>query len=332
MFEMFALPLSPGELLKRALKETNDDDCLGLAAQLAYYFFLALFPAILFVLALASFFPLTDLIQAIVRTLGPFAPPDVIRFLEEQLRRIADTNSGGLLTLGILGAVWSSSAAVVSIVNALNRAYDIEEGRPWWKVRLVAIGLTIALAVLILASFTLVVVGPALAERVADMFGLGAAFEWSWKIAQWPLAFFMASTAVGLVYHFAPDADQEWVWMSPGALVGTLLWLLASLGFRFFALNFTDYNAMYGAVGGVVVLMLWFYISGLAILVGAELNAEIEHASPYGKPGARLPGERRKIGVAALRAHKEQHEPRRRRPLPAADARPLRRGDHPYFF
>ena len=294
MLPAFDVPLSWGELLKRTAKETSEDDCLGLAAQLAYYFFLALFPAVLFLLAVASFFPLTNFTDDVIRVLRPIAPADVLGFLEGQLSRISNADSGGILTIGILGAIWSSSAAVVAIVGSLNRAYDIDEGRPWWQVRLTAIGLTVALAVLILTSFTLIVAGPTLAERLAASFGFGAVFEWTWKILQWPLAFFLVSSAVGLVYYFAPDAEQDWAWITPGAVVGTLLWVIASLLFKFYVANFADYTATYGAVGGVIVLLLWFYISGLAILIGAELNAEIEHASPHGKdPGEKVPGQKR---------------------------------------
>jgi len=307
MLAAFDIPLSWSELVKRTGKETIADDCLGLAAQLAYYFFLALFPAVLFVLALASFFPLTNFIENIVRTLQPIAPPDMLGFLEQQLTQISNADSGGILTIGILGAIWSSSAALVAIVSSLNRAYDIEEGRPWWKVRLTAIGLTVALAILVLTSFTLIVAGPTIAERLAATLGFGAIFEWTWKILQWPLAFFLVSTAVGLVYYFAPDAEQDWVWITPGAVAGTLLWVVVSLLFKLYVANFADYNATYGAVGGVIVLLLWFYISGLAILVGAELNAEIEHASPHGKePGEKVPGQKKKMGAAAARAYRER--------------------------
>jgi membrane protein len=306
MFATFKIPLSWGDLLKRTAKETIDDDCLGLAAQLAYYFFLALFPAVLFVLALASFFPLTNVVDDITRALRPIAPAEVLRFLEEQLRRISNADSGGVLTVGILGAVWSSSAALVAIVGSLNRAYDIEEGRPWWKVRLTAIGLTIALAVLMLVSFALILAGPTVAEFLASSIGFGKVFEWAWKILQWPVSFLLVSTGIGLVYYYAPDADQDWVWITPGAVAATLLWVVISLAFKFYVANFADYNATYGAVGGVIVLMLWFYISGLAILVGAEMNAEIEHASPYGKdPGEKVPGQKKKIGLAAVRAYKD---------------------------
>ena len=307
VFAAFQIPLSWSELLKRTAKESSEDDVLGLAAQLAYYFFLALFPAVLFILALASFFPLTNVIDDIVGALRPIAPSDVLGLLEDQLRRISNTGSSGILTIGILGALWSSSAAVVAIVGSLNRAYDIEEGRPWWKVRLTAIGLTVGLAVLVLTSFTMIVAGPTIASQVASTFGLGSVFEWTWKVLQWPLAFMLVSTAVGLVYYVAPDAEQDWAWITPGAVIGTMLWLVVSLVFKFYVTNFGDYNATYGAVGGVIVLLLWFYISGLAILVGAELNAEIDHASPYGKdPGEKVPGQKKKIGAAAARAYQER--------------------------
>jgi membrane protein len=317
MFAAFDIPLTWGELFKRTARETNDDDGFGLAAQLAYYFFLALFPAVLFLLAAASFFPLTNFIDDVTRALRPIAPPEVMRFLEEQLRHLSNADSSGILTVGILGAVWSSSAAVVAIVSALNRAYDIEEGRPWWKVRLTAIGLTITLALFVLASLTLIVAGPAVAERLAASFGLGAAFEWTWMVLQWPLAFAFVSTALGLVYYFGPDADQDWAWITPGAVVATALWVVVSLALKVYVANFADYNAMYGAVGAVIVLLLWFYISGLAILVGAELNAEIEHASPHGKePAEKVPGQRKKIGAAAARAYKARLEQAARAPAP----------------
>ena len=318
MFAAFQMPIGWGELLKRTAKDANQDDVLGLAAQLAYYFFLALFPAVLFILALASFFPLANFTDEVTRALGPVAPPEVLRFLDEQMRRISDADSGGILTLGILGAVWSSSAAVVAIIGSLNRAYDIEEGRPWWKVRLIAVGLTLALAILVLLSFSLILAGPMVAEQLAKIFGFGPAFEWTWKILQWPIAFLLVSTALGLVYYFAPDAEQEWVWITPGAVVATLLWVLVSLGFKFYAVTFGDYNATYGAVGGVVVLLLWFYISAVAILAGAELNAEIEHASPHGKePGEKVPGQKKKSGIAAAREYAERQKRRQTSARPA---------------
>jgi membrane protein len=317
----FDLPISWREIVTRTAKETIADDCLGLAAQLSYYLFLALFPAILFLLALGSFFPLQDLTGDVVRLLQPIASREIITLLAEQMQRISEQEDGGLLTFGVLAALWSSSAAMVAVTSSLNAAYDIEEGRPWWKVRLIAIGLTVALAVFFLLSFTLVLAGPTMAEYLGRTLHLGAIVEWSWKILQWPIAFLLVSTAIGIVYYVAPDAEQDWVWISPGALVATVLWLVASLGFKVYVTRFADYNATYGAIGGVMVLMLWFYVSSLAILVGAEMNAEIEHASPHGKePGEKRPGERRMIGARAARAWRERQFGRRGAPAGSAVA------------
>ena len=267
------------ELFKRTAKETWDDDCFGLAAQLAYYFILALFPALLFLLALASFFPIASVTDEVMRGLSNVAPPDVVRLIAEQMHRISESDHGGLLTLGILGALWSSSSALVGLIGALNTAYDIPEGRAWWKVRLLAMGLTIALAIFILISSTLVIAGPEIAGKLANTFGLGAAFTWAWNILQWPFALMLVITALALVYYYGPDIRQDWVWFSPGAALATLLWLGISLGFRGYLQLAADYDAAYGTIGGVIVLLLWLYLSGFAILVGAEMNSEIDHAS-----------------------------------------------------
>ena len=304
-----ALPLSWTELLRRTWREAIDDDVLGLAAQLSYYFFLALFPAILFLLAVASFFPLSNVTDDVGRSLGPFVSPQILELIQEQMRRLADKENGGLLTLGVAGALWSSSAALVSIVGALNRAYDIEEGRPWWKVRLVAIGLTLGTAVTVLIALSLVLAGPTLAAKLGEVTGWGAPFEWTWLALQWPLVFGLIAFGIGLIYYFGPDAAQDWAWITPGAVAATLLWVLISLLFKLYVANFTDYEGSYGTVGGVMVVLLWFYLSGIAILTGAELNAEIEHASAHGKP----PGQKDAQGKLLLGARAERafrkHQP-----------------------
>jgi membrane protein len=284
MAAWFGMSIGWWELIKRTAKETYDDDCLGLAAQLAYYFILALFPALLFLLALASFFPIDRVTDEVMRGLATVAPPDVVRLITEQMRRISESDQGGLLTLGILGALWSSSSALVGLISALNTAYDIPEGRAWWKVRLLAVGLTIALAIFLLISSTLVIAGPEIARKLADVFGLGAAFTWTWNILQWPLAAGLVITALALVYYYGPDTKQKWVWFSPGAALATLLWLGISLGFRAYLQYAADYNATYGTIGGVIILLLWLYLSGFAILVGAEMNSEIEVAARPAHP------------------------------------------------
>jgi membrane protein len=309
MLERFRIPLSWSELFKRTWQEVLADDVLNLAAQQAYYFFFALFPALLALISIASFFPVENLIDEIQGLLGRVAPREVIQIVSGQISEISKGNSGGILTIAFLFTLWSSSSAIVSLASTLNAAYDITEGRPWWKVRLTAIGLTIGLAVFILLSMTLVVAGPTIGEKIAEAVALGPVFEMAWKIFQWPVVFGLTATAIALVYYFAPDAEQDWIWITPGSVLATLLWVVASLGFKYYITSFANYNETYGAIGGVMVLLLWFYVSGIAMLVGAELNAEIEHASPYGKDvGERVPGEKKKIGAARARAYEERRK------------------------
>ena len=308
MLAYFETTIGWPELLKRTYKDMIEDDALGLAAQLAFYFFLALFPAILCIIALASFFPLQNFTDEMINALGRFAPEEMLALIRDQMVRLGQGNDGGILSIGLLGAIWSSSAALVAIISAMNKAYDIGESRPWWKVRLTAILLTAGLAVFIVVSFALIIGGPQVADWLANQYALGAAFAWTWKVLQWPIAFALVVTGISLVYYLAPDADQEWVWIAPGSLLAATLWVLGSLAFRFYVVNFGGYETTYGAVAGVILLLLWFYLSGFVIILGAELSAEIEHASPWGKaPGEKVPGQRKKIGVAASREYHE-HE------------------------
>jgi membrane protein len=321
MLAYLATPLSWGQIARRTFNESLKDNCLGMAAQLAYYFFFALFPTLLVLIAIAGFFA-TDVMQ-MVGGLSGIIPGEGLSLITEQLGKLTDGEQGGLLTIGMLTALWSSSAAMTAIIDTLNTAYDIEEGRPWWKVRLTAIALTVGLALFIVVAFALIVAGPTLAERLADRWFLGAAFEWTWKILQWPLVFALVSGAIAIVYYFAPDAEQDWVWITPGSIVATVLWLVSSLGFKYYIANFGGYES-YGIIGGVMVLMLWFYLSGLVILVGAEMNAEIEHASAYGKdPGEKVPGEKRTIGPALKRAWEARRGPGSPKPASADEIRKI---------
>ncbi len=314
MLGYFHTPIGWRELLKRTATETRDDDGLGLAAQLAYYFFLALFPALLFLVSLASLFSDGALIERLVGLLAGIAPEAVVEIIREQLVKLSQVDSTGVLTFGVAAAVWSSSAAMVGLIDALNRAYDVEDARPWWKQRLLAIGLTLGVAAFILVATALVLSGPELGRWAAGLFGLGAAFEWTWTLLQWPLSFALIATAFALIYYFAPDVEQDLIWLTPGSVLATLLWLLGSYAFRYYVVNFGSYNATYGTIGGVMVLMLWLYLSGLVVIIGAELNSEIEHASPHGKnPGEKAAGQRKTIGPRAARAF----EQRQRRGRPA---------------
>jgi membrane protein len=308
MFLYFEKDAPWTELARLTVKDSIQDDAMGIAAQLSYYFFLSLFPALLFLVALASFFPLYNVADELMRMVAPIAPAAVVDLLKEQLTSLSNSEDTGLLSIGLLMALWSSSAAMVSVIDAMNRAYDIEDSRSWVKRRIVGIALTVGLALFILTSLGLIVAGPWLADVLGHQLGLAPAFTTAWKILQWPVVFLLASTGFGLVYYFAPDAEQHWVWITPGALTATILWLLASLAFRYYVVNFGDYDAAYGTLGAIILTLLWFYITGLAMVLGAELNAEIDHASPWGKhPGPKIMGQRKRLGLAASREWFKQH-------------------------
>lgn len=153
--------------------------------------------------------------------------------VREQLIKVSEGSHGGLLSFGVAAALWSTSSAMVALIDALDAAYDVEDARPWWKRRLTAILLTLAVA-LFIAAFTLVIGGPQLAELVANRVGLGPVFEWTWRLVQGPLAFVLVASGIGLIYYFAPDVDQDFAWLTPGCVVATLLWLVSSLAFRLY--------------------------------------------------------------------------------------------------
>jgi membrane protein len=287
MLRRFSPPIPWSQVIAQTLKEIGDDNCLGLAAQLSFYFLLGLFPALLFLVALVGYVPLETTLADLLAALGAVAPQELIELLRGQLAQIAEGGQASVLTLGVSGAVWSSSAAMVSIIDALNRAFDVREWRPWWKRRLVAIGLTVALALFVVLSLVLVLIGPTFALRIADWLGLGSAAALLWSSLRWPVMIGIVVLGVDLVYHFAPNRRVRWVWVTPGSVVATCLWLASSFAFKYYVMNFGDYTATYGAIGGAIVTMLWFYVSSVAVLIGAELNGVIDNARSSDR--ARLP-------------------------------------------
>jgi membrane protein len=265
-----------GSILKRTGYALYADDCFGWAAELAYFWFLAFFPALLCVVALAGYLPAQGLIDAAMRALEHVAPYDVLVIVREQIVQITHGQHAGLLAFSLAGALWSSSSGMTAVIDTLNQAYHVKDGRSWWRIRVLALELTLALAALALISLALALAGPRLAEHVAASVRLGPTVAWAWKIARWPLIFGLIVTALEWIYYFAPDVQHKWVWVTPGSLVAAVLGLLLSFGFRWYAGHFGDYQKTYGAIGGVIVALLWLYGSGLAILIGAELNAAIE--------------------------------------------------------
>ena len=288
--------LSLGALIKRVWSEIQQDDVLGRAAQLSYYFLLALFPLLIFLTSIIGIVLGTGsgLRHTLFSYLAEVMPPSAFKLIESTMLEISKTSTGGKLSFGLLAALWAASNGMGAITEALNTAYDVKESRPWWKNRLQAIALTASLSFLIISALLLVLYGGKIVETLAANFDFGSAFVMTWKIAQWPIVLAFMLLAFALIYYFAPDLrEQKWTWITPGAVLGVVLWLLASFGFRTYLHFFDSYSATYGSLGAVIILMLWLYLTGVAVLVGGELNAELEHvAATLGVSGAKAKGER----------------------------------------
>jgi membrane protein len=261
--------------LKATVLEFQRDDALGIAAQLAYYLILALFPFILVLVSLMGTFGSAELASEVLGYFQQVMPEQAYNIIETFTANIisGQAQAPGLFTFGILFTIWAASGAFAALINALNRAYDVQETRPFWKVRGLAILMTLGLSVLILIGVLLLVFGPQIGQTIADVFGLEKTFLLVWGIARWPVALFFMVFTVALLYYFAPDVEQPFRWITPGGLIGVLLWVLASVAFNFYVSNFGSYNKTYGSIGAVIVLLLYLYISSLTILFGATLNA-----------------------------------------------------------
>jgi len=288
--------LSWRELGKRVWSEVQKDNVFGRAAELSYYFLLALFPFLIFITSVIGMVlgSGTGTRHTLFNYLGRIMPPSAFQLLDNTMREVSAASSGGKLSFGILAALWAASNGMTAITQSLNSAYDLEESRPWWKQRLTAIGLTTALSVFIILALVLVVAGGHIADWLAAAYGLGGTFPLAWKIIQWPVVLACMTFAFALIYYFAPDfREQAWKWLTPGAAIGVALWLLVSIGFRVYLHFFVSYSATYGSLGAVIILMLWLYFTGAAVLIGGEINSEIENAAAQqGEPEAKEKGEK----------------------------------------
>jgi membrane protein len=240
------------QVLRRTAVDLSEGDCFGWAAQLAYCFFFALFPTLLFAVSLAGVLPVQNSIDRGVRLLGRIAPGDVLSIAREQLVAATEEPHLFLVLVSFAMALWSATAGMTAIISTLNQTRRIREGRSWWRVQVIAMLLTLAVGVSALIALTLVVLSP--------------------PVFRWPAAFALVVAAIAVIYRFAPDTKGRRVWLSPGAVAAAVLWLLISLAFKWFVSHFGRYQEIYGAIGGVMVMLSWFYLSGLAILMGAHFD------------------------------------------------------------
>jgi membrane protein len=285
------------DAFKRSGKEFLADDCMGLSQQVAFSSLLAFFPAMIFLIA---FLDLVGAFDSLQEFLTPVAPQSVTEIIQ-QLQRDTGTGTPLLLVLGIFGALWAGSGAMSSLVKAVNRAYDRLETRPIWKVRLISLVLVLASGTVLAGMLLLIVLGGKLGDAIAAKAGFGAAFDWVWNLARWPMAFVVILFLFALIYYLAPNAElRSWRWITPGSLVGALSWLALSGLFALYTSFSDSYSRTYGALAGGIVLLLWLNYSAWAVLFGAELNSELDRQAeikaaggPHAglvKPSRRLDG------------------------------------------
>jgi membrane protein len=283
--------LSPAEWLaafKRSFAAFLKDDCMGLSQQIAYSSLLAFFPAVAFLVGALGLFHLFDDVKTL---LDPIAPNGVTKFITNLQKDSQGGTSAAAFLIGFFGAVWAASGGITSVIKAVNRAYERHETRPFWKVRGIAILLVVTSGITTAGIFLLIVVGGALGDAIAKKAGLGGAFQWIWGIARWPVAFCAILLFFGLVYYLAPNKEQRsWKWITPGSLVGGLLWLLLSGLFALYVTYAGNYTKTYGTIASGVILLLWLNYSAFALLFGAELNAELDRQADIHAAGGERAG------------------------------------------
>jgi membrane protein len=292
------------QLLRRVWVRFWEDQLPGRCAELAYYFLFSVFPLLLFLTTLLGYLagPDTRLRIILFHWLDRLAPsPDVTRLLTVTLDQITRDHGGARLSLSLLVAVWVASTGMLAVARTLNKACALEETRPWWKRRLVAVGLTIGFAVLIICALAAILYGHLVSAELGDSVGFGPLFVSLWHLARWPLVLLFVLLAFEVIYNYAPvtGASARRSWGTPGAVVGVSVWLAASFGLRVYleVEELPGKSMTYGSLGAVIVLLLWFYLTAFAILVGGEVNSEIaRRAAPRngGSPGPRRRSARRR--------------------------------------
>lgn len=286
LFSLNGVPLK--QVVQRTWNEIRADDVLGRAAQLAYYFFLALFPFLICVIAALSVFGFADRGRMLLLALlARFIPGPAFKLVGSTIDQVIQAGGPLNTTFGIIASMWSASMGMDAIISALNGAYKVQEGRSVFRQYLLAIELTIGIAILLIAAVLIVVFGDDVVAALAS-----ANFEFTaWKIAKWPLGFGLLALAFEITYYFAPDvSERDWHWITPGTLAGIFLLIAVSFGSRVYLRYSSNYGAAYGSLSAVIVLLLWFYLSGIALLSGGVLNAVLENPTAPAAQAAPIAG------------------------------------------
>jgi membrane protein len=285
--------LTAREFVKEVYREYVHDNVSDSAAVLSYYFVFSLFPFLFFLATLTAFIPgVKSSVGTMLARARAILPPQAMDIIDTHVRELVERPRPKLLTIGLAITLYSASRGVDAVRKAMNLAYDVKESRPFWKTEAIAFGMTVGGALLVSVGIAALVVGGDMGLWLAQRLHIGREYVVVWSWLRWPITAGMIMLCAALGYFLLPDVKQRFKFISPGSVCGTLAWLAATWGFNQYARHFASYNVTYGSIGGVIVLMTWFYLSGLVFLMGGEINAIIEDHSPDGKAlGARAPGE-----------------------------------------
>lgn len=272
------------DFVKQVFKQMGDDHMGAFAGNLAYQAIFAMFPFFVFLLSLLGLFHATSLLNSLIAQASSAMPAEAIKILKDVNKSITKSHAEGAFTVGaiiaILAALWGVSGGFRAVMEAMNVMYQVRDSRPFWKKYLISIALALVSSLLLLGALVLVVAGPRIGGAVAGMLGVGAIFQWVWNVLQWPILVAFVLLAFGLIYYFAPDVEQKFKFMSPGALVAVGLWLVFSLLFSLYVNSFGSYNKTYGTFAGIAIFLLYAYYSAFILLLGAEINHIIEEHAP----------------------------------------------------
>src|SRR6266851_171332 len=275
------------ERIKHALGRTYGDvlrnHTTQMAAALSYYFVLSLFPALIFLSAVVAYLPVPDLFNQALGVMARFLPPDSMGLVRRVLADVITPNRGTFLSFGILGSLWAASGGFSAAIEALNIAYEVEDDRPFWKTRPLAVGLAIVTGALMLVALLVMIVGPRFGEWLAGRVHLSYLFVVLWPYIHWSTAIGFTILAVEALYFLAPNVKQRFLATLPGAILAVGCWLALSYLLGLYFRHFANFNKTYGTLGAGIALMTWLYWTGFAMLVGAELNSELAKISSEGK-------------------------------------------------
>jgi membrane protein len=251
-------------------------NAFGIAAQIAYNFLFALFPFLITLVSLAAYLPIHGLLHRFLDVVHPLLPASAYDLVAHQLSHTFESHHVGLLTLGLVLSVWSASSAVTALVAGLNDAYGVKETRPFWRVRGLAILLTISSSVGLLAILVVIVLGGRVGRWLSAELGEPSLYSAAWSLMRWPVTALIAMVGLAVLYYACPNVKRRFRLVTPGTLAGTALWLASTIGFSFYVNSWANYSAMYGSLAAVVVLLTGFYVSGLALILGGQIDAVIE--------------------------------------------------------